>query len=63
MRRFLNIYQNCPYFAPKGPDPLFERIQIPIPKHVSNQVWLKLAYWFLRIFVSISLYITDVNKD
>jgi len=35
-RRFLKIYENVPYFAPywapKGPAPLFEQICIPIPQ-------------------------------
>jgi len=44
-RRFFNIYQSFPYFAPywapKGASPLFEQIWISMPKHVSYRVWLK----------------------
>jgi len=51
-RSFLNIYQNFSYFPligpQKGPALLSEQSKSPSPKNVSYQVWLKLAYWFLR---------------
>jgi len=39
----------CPLFASKSGQHLyFNKSESPSPKHVSYQVWLKLAYWFLR---------------
>jgi len=47
------IYQNFPYFAPywaqKGASPLYlNKSESPCSKYVSYQLWLKLAWWFLR---------------
>jgi len=54
-----NIYA---FIGPqKVPPTLFEQICMnpKFPSTVSYQVWLKLAYWFLRRrFLSTSLYIT-----
>jgi len=39
----------CPLLEPKGGQPLYlNKFESPSPKHVSHQVWLKLAKWFLR---------------
>jgi len=50
--KFLKIYQHFPYFAlywaSKGASPFIWTIWIPIAKHVSHQVWLKLAMQFMR---------------
>jgi len=47
------IYQNFPYFfpllGPKSGQPLYlNKSESPSPKHVSCQVWLKLAKWLRR---------------
>jgi len=45
--QWFKIYQQFPYFAPYwAPEVaalLFEQIWFPIPKHVSHQVWFKMA--------------------
>jgi len=38
----------APYWASKGASPFIWTNLSPSPKHLSYQVWLKLAYWFLR---------------
>jgi len=39
----------CPLLCPKRGQPLYlNKSQSPSPRHVSCQVWLKLAQWFLR---------------
>jgi len=39
----------CPLLGPKGGQPLYlNKSEFPYAKHVSYQVWLKLAMWFLR---------------
>jgi len=51
-KMIFKIYQKkyiLPLIGPQKESALlFERICIPIPKHVSCQVWCKLALWFLR---------------
>jgi len=39
----------CLLFGPKSGQPLYlNKCEFPSPKHVSCQVWLKLAHWFLK---------------
>jgi len=39
----------CPLLGPKRGQPLYlNKSEFTSPKHVSYQVWLKLALWFLR---------------
>jgi len=53
----IKIILILPVIGPqKRPVPLLNKF--PSPKHVFYQVWLKLASWFLRRFLSIFLYIT-----
>jgi len=47
--RFNKIVFILPLIGPqKGPAPLFEQSESSSPNHVSHQVWLKLAKWFVR---------------
>jgi len=39
----------CPLLGPKRGQPLYlKKSESPSPNHVSCQVWLKLAKWFVR---------------